>query len=387
MARRKRGTPGVVVRHSRACRTAAGGVCSCSPSYRAWVYDRRAGKKIVCTFPNLDEAKAWRADAFGEVRRGKRRAVEPRTLREVAAEWMAEAEAGRIRRKGGDTYKPSALRGYRIALRLYLLPELGHLRVSDVTVQDVQRVVDRLLAPTSERPSLSASTARNAVMPLRRIWPWLVRQGYAAMSPLEGLDLPAVRGRRDRIAEPAEAARLIAALPEEDRALWATAVYAGLRLGELRALDWSDVDLDAGTIRVRRGWDPIEGPIAPKSEAGTRTVPLGETLRPFLRAHRLRTGRSWGLVFGRTPSEPFATSSVTERAKRTWEAAGLEPVTLHELRHTFASYMIAAGVDFKKLSAWMGHSSIVITLDRYGHLLPGDEADGAAALDAYLARA
>ena len=69
------------------------------------------------------------------------------------------------------------------------------------------------------------------------------------------------------------------------------------------------------------------------------------------------------------------------------ELAALEPITLHECRHTFASLMIAAGVNAKALSTFMGHSSITITLDRYGHLFPGNEAEAAGLLDAFLERA
>ncbi|TMK97772.1 MAG: hypothetical protein E6G34_08735 [Actinobacteria bacterium] len=72
------------------------------------------------------------------------------------------------------------------------------------------------------------------------------------------------------------------------------------------------------------------------------------------------------------------------RARRAWKDAGLEPVTLHECRHTFASLMIAAGVNAKALSTYMGHATISVTLDRYGHLMPGNEAEAAGLLDAYL---
>ena len=76
----------------------------------------------------------------------------------------------------------------------------------------------------------------------------------------------------------------------------------------------------------------------------------------------------------------------TRRAKAAWRRAGLEPITLHEARHTFASLMIAAGVNAKALATYMGHASVTITLDRYGHLMPGNEDEAAALLDAYLAR-
>ena len=77
---------------------------------------------------------------------------------------------------------------------------------------------------------------------------------------------------------------------------------------------------------------------------------------------------------------------MTERADRAWSAARLQRITLHECRHTFASLMIAAGVNAKALSEYMGHANISITLDRYGHLMPGNEDEAAGMLDAYLER-
>jgi integrase len=171
-----------------------------------------------------------------------------------------------------------------------------------------------------------------------------------------------------------------------DRALWATAIYAGLRRGELQALDLVDVDLAAGVIRVRHGWDREHGRIETKCGAGRRSVPIPAALRDELVEHKLRLGRDRGLLFGRTPEIPFTPDVPYRRAKRAWEAAGLAPIGLHECRHTFASLMIAAGVNAKALSTFMGHSSVNITLDRYGHLMPGSEEE-AAGLDIYLKRA
>jgi integrase len=75
-----------------------------------------------------------------------------------------------------------------------------------------------------------------------------------------------------------------------------------------------------------------------------------------------------------------------QRAKSAWRKAKLDPITVHECRHTFASLMIAAGVNAKALSTYMGHATIGITLDRYGHLMPGNESEAAGMLDAYLVR-
>ena len=107
-----------------------------------------------------------------------------------------------------------------------------------------------------------------SLLPLRAIYRRAIQRGDAQVNPCAGLNLPAVRGGRDRIADPAEAARLLAALPETERAVWATALYAGLGRGELRALKWENVDLATGVLRVEHGWDDREGQIATKSPLG-----------------------------------------------------------------------------------------------------------------------
>jgi integrase len=336
------------------------------------------GKKLRKTFPNLSEAKGWRADATSAIRKGTLRSPSRLTLQEAADEWMKGAEDGLIRTRSGDGYKPSALRSYQASLEQRVLPELGSVRLSALTRVDVQDYADRLLAE-----GLDPSTIRNTLMPLRAIYRRALARGEVTVNPTTGLELPAVRGRRDRIASPTEAAALIEALPEHDRALWATALYAGLRRGELMALRCEDIDLQKNVITVARSWDVKAGPIEPKSQAGRRTVPIASVLREY----QLRSGRREGLVFGRSAGRPFNDTSVSGRARTAWRRAGVEPITLHECRHTFASLMIAAGVNAKALSVYMGHASVMITLDRYGHLFPGNEEEAAGLLDDFLSKA
>jgi integrase len=162
-------------------------------------------------------------------------------------------------------------------------------------------------------------------------------------------------------------------------------MYGGLRRGELQALRAEDVDLAAGVIRVERGWDAKEGVIALKSNAGRRRVPIAAVLRDLLAEHLMRSGRRDGeLLFGATAESAFNPSRLRRSADRAWKRAGLDRITLHEARHTFASLMIAAGVNAKALSTYMGHANIGITLDRYGHLMPGNEEEAAGLLDSYL---
>lgn len=233
----------------------------------------------------------------------------------------------------------------------------------------------------------ASSTVSNTIDALRTVYRLAIEDDVVSSSPTERLRLRRTEKAPPRIAEPAEARALLDAMPEiEDRALWATALYAGLRRGELRALRWSDVDLDAGEIHVRRAWDDKQGEQAPKSKAGTRTVPIFDTLAPLLAALKGRTGRGgFDLVFGDAPEEPFQPAAVNRRAQRAWETAGLERIGLHECRHTFASVAIYARVDLKRIQAYMGHASLAMTVDTYGHLLKTGEEEARAAMNAFLA--
>jgi len=291
--------------------------------------------------------------------------------------------SGKVRTRSGDVYKPSAIRSYERALRDRVLPELGMKRLVDVQRRDVQRLADELLGE-----GLDPSTVRNALMPLRVIFRRAIEDGDLALNPTGHLRLPAVRGRRERIASPEEAQLLLVALPDRDRAVWATALYAGLRRGELMGLRWEDVDLAKGVIRVERAYDEKERVhVEPKSHAGRRTVPIVGALRDELLAHKTRQGHDSGLVFGATEETPFVTSNVWRRAQVAWRRAGLNPIGLHEARHTFASTLIAAGVNAKAITTYMGHASIQTTYDLYGKLMPGSESEATALVDAYLARA
>jgi integrase len=251
---------------------------------------------------------------------------------------------------------------------------------------DVQVYADTLLGE-----GLDPSTIRNRLMPLRVIYRRALSRGLVHSNPTLGIELPAVRGRRDRIASVEEADAHLAALPDPDRTVWALAFFAGLRLGEILALTWERIDLPAGALQVEAGWDARTAQtVAPKSRAGHRSVPISTELRKHLVAYRLASGRSSGLLFPseRDASRPMRLDSPTRRRarKRVWDTAGLAPIGLHEARHTYASLLIAAGVNVKAISEYLGHASIAITLDRYGHLLPGSKAEAAERLDDFLAR-
>lgn len=239
---------GVRQRHYLKCNRK--GRCGCP--WQASVFSTRDGKKIRKAFPTRAAAKAWREDKLGAVKRGGLRAPTTTTLREASTELLAGMCDGSIPTRTGARYKPATIRGYDEALTLRILPELGRKRLSDIERGDLQDLADRLTGQ-----ELSASTVQNTLDPLRVIYRRAIRRNLVSVDPTEGLELRRPRGRRDRIASPEEATSLLAALPDGERAVWATAFYAGLRRGELRALRWSDVDVAAKVIHVQRGWDAV----------------------------------------------------------------------------------------------------------------------------------
>ena len=373
---------GIEVRHKKACASREGRRCNCKPTYQASVWSARESKRIRKTFTTMAEARAWRSETQAGVRRGTLRAPAHTTVHEAADELIAGMKSGRVRTRSGDVYKPSAIRSYAATLRDHVVPRIGRTRLGDVQHRDVQRIADDLLADGRD-----PSTIRNALMPLRVIFRRAVEDGDLMLNPCTHLRLPAVRGRRERIASPEEAQRLLAALPERDRPIWATALYAGLRRGELMSLRWADVDLANGVIRVERAYDEkAHVEIEPKSRAGRRTVPIVGALRDILVTHKASEDRADGLVFGGGDT-PFQPSNLWRRAQRAWKRASLQPIGLHEARHTFASVLIAAGVNAKAITTYMGHASIQTTYDLYGKLMPGSESEATALVDAYLARA
>ena len=372
-------TPGITVRHRKGCTARNGVRCPCGPSFQAEVYDAQQGRKIRKTFPTIGAAKSWRRDASVAVRSGKLAEAKPKTtVRDACEAWMADARAGVVRTKSGDPFKPGTTRAYDQALRLRVYPTLATVPFYRVRRVDLQDLVDRLVAS-----GVAPATINTTVGALSAIYSRAVHRDELEVNPAHGVRVPTARNGRERFATPTEAASLLEGVPERDRAVWATAMYAGLRRGEIMALRWSDIDLKAGTIHVCRSWDLEHGPGDTKNR-NRRHVPIIGLLREYLAAERLKQTPGVDLCFGLAQHRPFRPDRLQERADDAWKAASLERLTLHDCRHTFASLAIAAGVNAKALSTYMGHSGVSITLDRYGHLMPGNEAEAAGLLDAYL---
>jgi integrase len=366
-----RTTAGIRQRHREGCTRKR---CACP--WQGEVFDARTGKKIRKSFPSKTAAAQWRRDAQAAIGAGRLSADKKPTLDEAFGVWLDGARDGRIRNASGEEYAPSSLRSYEQNYRLRVSAALGRLRLDEIRTVDVQDFIDELHAR-----GVAPKTIRTAVEPVKRVYARALARDEVTHSPAAHLTIP--RGPAQPIKPPApgHGERLLSALPDvADAALWGTAMLAGLRRGELFALTWADVDLDAGLIRVARSYDfGTQTVRPPKSVNGIRSVPVADRLAPLLRRHKLASAPGEVRVFA------SYYGAAQRRADRAWGEAELERVTFHQCRHLYASMSIASGVNALDLCRFMGHGSIRVTLDRYGHLFPGSEREAAAKLDAYLA--
>jgi integrase len=228
--------------------------------------------------------------------------------------------------------------------------------------------------------------------------------GHAERTELVGrnvarLALPPRVPRREVHPLSPEQARVFLAVIAGDRfeALYLLALGCGLRQGEILGLAWSDLDLEAGTVRVRAALQRVEGSFAlvePKSSTSRRIVALPAIVRTGLLAHRARQthegpGREVAdefadLVFTTTVGTPIDGISVTRRFQRILRRAGLPHQRFHDLRHACASLLLSQGVPARVVMETLGHSQISLTLNTYSHVIPALGREAAERMDAVL---
>ena len=379
---------GLYVRHAKRCRSRQGKRCTCEPSYRG---KRRSP---LTREPEYSRTSKDRSAIVTWLEGGEKatEAVQERrsagpTFGELAHRWREGVQNGSIgKRRGRGRYSPTTWRRYRHSLDYTLLPgrsdefPLGE-GFGDRVASEIEDFEWQLFVDRCARRGLKRSTINNHLAVVNAIYSWAAypTRRLVPRNPTRDVELPpGDEKRRLRIADPAEAARLIAALDPDDAVPYAIAFYGGERRSELDRLEWPDVDLDAQLIHVR----------ASKSEAGTnRRAPFAAPLVPIIRQAFLRQGRpSIGRVLGRVA---VINSRLPQRADHAWadHDPPLERVTLHECRHTYASYLMAAGYTLREIMEYLGHSSLAAT-ERYVKLLPQpEERSPADRLNAYVARA
>ena len=241
-------------RHAKDCASERGKRCNCVAHYRGEVRDARGRKVRSAWSTSRAQAVAWEEEAVVAVRRGRLRASTPTTVRQAGIALAAGMRSGAILDRSGKPYKPKTIRSYEHALENYIYPLLGSREVSSLRRADMQAFVEEM-----RELGAAPSTVHNRLDPLRVIVRRSIDNDELLVDPCARLKMPVVRNRRTRIESSTTAEALIAALPESEQAFWALALFAGVRRGELRGLQVDDIDFDAGLVRVRRGWDDLEG--------------------------------------------------------------------------------------------------------------------------------
>jgi integrase len=346
---RKTSTPSVYVAHQQRCAAFRDehARCNCAPSWRGrrWNPLNRRSEWQKPVTKNRSEVLSWLGAGKKGTSHLRERASAGRTFESIGDEWIAGVAAGRIgRRKGrGKPYTATTVADYARSYTNFLRPEFGPMPADDIAEVEWQMWIDRL-----SREGLSRFRITTHVAVASAIYAWAIvpSRRLATRNPLRLVELPPNDEKpRLRVAFAPEAERLLDVLEPEDQVPYAIAFYAGLRRAEIHRLEWPEVLEGRGIgsrLLVTRA----------KSEAGReRRPPIAEPLRCILLQAWLRRGQP---LTGGVLEASVMSSKLAIRATNAWIAAGLQRITLHECRHTYASLLMAAGYTLKELMEFMG---------------------------------
>jgi integrase len=368
----------------------------------AWIVDYvdQRGDRHIKTFARKKDADAYHARVTVDVAAGIHTAGSI-TVAEAGRLWLESGEAAKLER--------TTLNYYQQHLDLHITPEIGAVKLAHLTAPLVREFEDRL------RASRSPVMVRKVLGSLGATLADAQERGLVAQNVVRNLRIRRRRGK-DRHLDKRRKGRLKVGvdIPTTDevraivghlsgrwRPLLLTAIFTGLRSSELRGLRWADVDLRRGEIHVRQRADCFNAIGRPKSEAGERTIPLLPMVTNALREWKLICPRGeLDLVFPNGRGRVESHANIVHRGLAPVEiAAGITDkrgkakyTGLHALRHFYASWCINRRADgglelpVKVVQERIGHATIVMTMDRYGHLFPrgDDSAELAAAEKAFL---
>jgi integrase len=325
------------------------------PSGRWNVEVKRRGQKFTATRTTKSAARQWGLELEDRLDRGL--TFDPRDGRRTVGDWAGEWWKARVA-------EPTTLAGDESRLRVHVLARWGDEpleRVTTIAVQGWVRGLEKQMSP--------ASVAKCFHL-LSSILGSAVRDRLLLTNPCEGVRLPATSKGREVYLTHTEVERIAnVCRRSEDALVIRTLAHSGLRWGELSGLRTTSLDLlrkQLHVVRVMTRYGPKD---YPKSAAGRRTVPLPEHLVEMLAAHLVGADRD-RLVFVGSRGAALSDTNFRNRVwKPSLEAAGMTGVTVHDLRHTAASWLVQAGVPLYDVMRFLGHESITTT-QRYAHLAP-----------------
>ena len=292
--------------------------------------------------------------------------------------------------------RPGTRRIYEGYLRLYIRPGLGHIPLNRLTAKDMQRFFAWLKAEgradqSDGETGLADSQLRNIHSLCWRALEKAVSGNLIPQNPASGCKLPPARkGEMNLLSRESMQKLLIQAKEEKYYELFLLEFATGLRLGELTALQWEDLNLTTGELRISKQAVVIGSEVVvtePKTKAAVRTLLLPPKVLEVFREYRKRNVSRWLFPSPKKEDSPLLPSVVRQRLHRLLDYAGCERVRFHDLRHTFATLALENGMDVKTLSAMLGHVSAVTTLDIYTHITGDMQRAAAASIDRSIGKA
>lgn len=333
-------------------------------------YRDPAKRKRSRTFPRKADAARWLADQQTRMARGEW--LDPALGRMTFSEfWPKFIEASaHLRPATRDLYE-------RLAAR-YVLPYFGERRLARISPLDVRAFV----ADTASK--VGPATVNASYRLLRRVLNAAIDAGVIGRNPCHGTKAPPPGTDEMRFLSAEEVKRLAEATPERYQTLIYVLAYAGLRIGEAAALRVDDLDLLRGRIGIERSVSEVRGRllVGPTKTGTRRTVSIPPFLRQMLAAHLAAYPTTEGFVFAAPQGGQLRPQNFRRRVfAKAVRAAGLEPLRVHDLRHTCAALLIGSGAHVKEIAERLGHSSPAVTMKTYAHVLPSLEARLAEALE------
>ena len=355
---------------------------------RYWV-DTPDGRKRKTIYGKKGEKRQDVADRLAEALGNRSKGLvfdaDNQKVEEYLERWLNDSVHGSV--------KPVTFESYKRLVQVHVVPALGRVKLEKLSPAHLQGFYRQKLDA-----GLSPRTVQYLHVVLHRALKQALRWGLVPRNVSETVDPPRVHRKEISPLSPTQARKLLeAAHGDRLEALYVLAVHCGLRQGELLGLKWEDVDLERGTLQVRRtltgSKDGQPTFTAPKTSKSRRSVRLTETALEGLRRHLERqlgeidhAGSLWrenGLIFATEAGTPLARQNLGRRSfKPLLKRAGLpEKTRFHDLRHTCATLLLIGGVHPKIVQELLGHSSVTITLDTYSHVLPGMGEAAASAME------
>lgn len=292
--------------------------------------------------------------------------------------------------------RPATQRTYEGYIRLYLRPRLGSIPLNKVTTSDIQQMctwmmTEARLDQKNGDSGLSDSQVINCYSLCDRVLEKAVAEKLIVRNPAKGCKLPPNRPNEMKVLSREDMQKVLIQAKEENYyELFLLEFSTGLRLGELMALQWDDVDLVTGELRINKQVNLVGSKLVisePKTKAAVRTLILPPSVRKVLAEYKTRVNSRWLFPSPKKDDLPIIPSAVSRRLHTLLEHAGCEQVRFHDLRHTFATNALAHGMDIKTLSTILGHVSSATTLNTYSHVTDEMRQRAAVKIDQGIAKA